>query len=62
MKRMSAFLGLALLMACSPGAADKSATAATAAGAPVRHPESGLAVIPLTITTKASRILASSHS
>lgn len=33
---------------CTPNAAD--ATPATSAASPVRHPESGLAVVPLTVT------------
>jgi len=41
---------LFVLTACSPNAADGS-HATTATASPARHPESGLAIVPLTIVT-----------
>lgn len=56
MKRISTLAALALLVACSPGTADKGG-AATAPASPAagRHPESGLRVIPLTIASQSGR-------
>ena len=47
------FAGLAALAACSPMAADAGQKAA--AGAPSRHPASGLEVVPLTIASANGR-------
>lgn len=53
MKRLVSLLLLGLAAACSPQpAAEATQTASSAeAASPQRHPESGLAVIPLTVTT-----------
>lgn len=56
MMRRSAALTLMALAACSPQPAAEAtpsvqASAATSTGTPARHPQSGLAVIPLTVTT-----------
>lgn len=55
MKPFAALLLIALAAACSPQpAAEATPTAQTAAAAetaPARHPQSGLAVIPLTVTS-----------
>lgn len=50
MKRTAALLLTAALLACSPQPAAE-ATPAAETGQPARHPVSGLAVIPLTVTT-----------
>lgn len=52
MKRLGPLLLLGLAAACSPQPVAEAAPAkATAAAQPQRHPESGLAVIPLSVTT-----------
>ena len=55
MTRLVCVLLLGLAVACSPQpsaeASPSQATAAKTAAAPQRHPESGLAVVPLAITT-----------
>ncbi|MBL8658084.1 MAG: DUF192 domain-containing protein [Altererythrobacter sp.] len=58
MKRFAAAGLIAALAACSPQPAAEAATAAatdTAQGEGARHPVSGLAVVPLTITTAKGR-------
>lgn len=52
MKQQAVVCLSALLSACSPQPAAE-ATPAAEAGTPARHPESGLAVVPLTVTTAA---------
>ena len=54
MRIFPAVLALVALAACSPGSAER-APAPVAANAE-RHPESGLAVVPLTVTTAAGKV------
>lgn len=53
MKRLASLVLIGLAAACSPQPAAEAAKAASSAAAatPQRHPESGLAVVPLTVTT-----------
>ncbi|MCW1383851.1 DUF192 domain-containing protein [Novosphingobium sp. KCTC 2891] len=56
MKNWIRIAGLAMaagLVACSPASAGSKAPAPVAAAAPAVHPLSGLAVVPLTVTTAA---------
>lgn len=50
MTRLAALAVLSLLTACSPQPAAEATPAAGAQAVTARHPESGLAVVPLTVT------------
>lgn len=54
MKPIFAAIGLVMLAACSPQPAAEASPAADAA-TPALHPESGLAVIPLVVTTSSGK-------
>jgi uncharacterized membrane protein (UPF0127 family) len=55
--RFAAFVALALIAGCSPGAADAGAQTAQESAAPVVHPVSGLPVVPVTVSVGTKKLV-----